>query len=156
MVQSTLLTGCIPRRIRRLWEAPRARAVWKNTKEKTRIAWKRAWRNNYRCKERTTHFPKCLHRRQVQQRRLPENYLLWIILWKLNASDQTISNYNGWCTLARKLSSLATLKKIVMTYLPPIESKVMELPTIYRYLTYLQKLSAEVNMPYVNVTLDLM
>eukprot|EP00794_Sanderia_malayensis_P010438 gene10438-biopygen7613 len=43
---------------------------------------------------------------------------------------------------------------ILLTYLPPIEAKVTEFATIHRYMRYLQNLSADVNMPYVNVTLD--
>ena len=41
-----------------------------------------------------------------------------------------------------------------MTYLPPINSKVTELDTIYCYFEYVQQLAAEANMPYVNITLD--
>ena len=46
------------------------------------------------------------------------------------------------------------VKKTVETYLPPINSKVTDLKTIYKYLKYLQGLAADVNMPFVNVTLD--
>ena len=99
-------------------------------------------------------FPDVLVENQFSRESFLKSYFLWIILRKLNVSDQTVPNYSGWCTLVRKISSLATLKKTVMIYLPPIEPKVTEFSTIYRYLLYLQKLSAEVNMPYVNVTLD--
>ena len=46
------------------------------------------------------------------------------------------------------------LTKTVLSYLPPINSKVTEFKTIVRYLEYLQMLSSEPNMKYVNVTLD--
>ena len=82
------------------------------------------------------------------------NYLLWIIMRKLNSTDQTVSTYSGWRTHAKKINSSSSLKKTVLTYLPPINAKVTEFATIYRYLKYLQRLAAEVNMPYVNVTLD--
>ena len=46
------------------------------------------------------------------------------------------------------------MKKTVITYLPPINSKVTDFSTIFAYFDYLQKLAADVNMPYVNITLD--
>ena len=48
------------------------------------------------------------------------------------------------------------LKKTVITYLPPIDSKVTDFSTIFAYylLAYLQKLAADVNMPYVNIIPD--
>ena len=46
------------------------------------------------------------------------------------------------------------LKKTIVTYLPPIASKVNEFETIIQYMEYLQRLAAEVNMKYVNITLD--
>ena len=41
-----------------------------------------------------------------------------------------------------------------MTYLPPINAKVTEFSTINQYLSYMQGLADEENMPYVNVYLD--
>ena len=41
-----------------------------------------------------------------------------------------------------------------MTYLPPITTKVTDPTTIMKYMEYLQNLSMSVNMPYVNITLD--
>ena len=41
-----------------------------------------------------------------------------------------------------------------MTYLHPVNSKVTKFDTIYPYFEYLQQLAAEANMPYVNITLD--
>ena len=82
------------------------------------------------------------------------NRFIWVVIRKLNASDQTISSYSGWCTQVRRYRLSEALQKTVLTYLPPIEAKVTEFSTIYRYLLYLQNLSFQVNMPYVNVTLD--
>ena len=83
------------------------------------------------------------------------NYLLWIILRKLNATDQTtVYTSSGRRIHVKKLNSSTGLKKTVLTYLPPINAKVTEFATIYQYLRYLQRLAVEVNMPYVNVTLD--
>ena len=42
----------------------------------------------------------------------------------------------------------------MLTYLPPINAQVTDFATIFRYLSYLQKLAKETNMPFVKVTLD--
>ena len=47
------------------------------------------------------------------------------------------------------------LKKTVVTYLPPIDASVHAFTTIVQFLSYMQKLCLEANMPYANVTLDL-
>ena len=71
---------------------------------------------------------------------------------KLNAADQTLSTHSGWRTCVT--SSIPLKKKNVLEYLPPINAKVTEFSTFYKYLEYLQVLASKVNMPYVNVTLD--
>ena len=48
----------------------------------------------------------------------------------------------------------AAIKQTVTTYLPPLNPPVTELATIFKYLTYMQSLAKIVNMPYVNVFLD--
>ena len=45
-------------------------------------------------------------------------------------------------------------KKTVETYLPPITTKVTDFKTIYQCMIYLQQLANDVNMPYVNITID--
>ena len=79
------------------------------------------------------------------------NYLLWIILRKLNMADRTLSTYSGWRTCVKNLNSTTALKKTVLEYLPPpptsISANVPEFSMIYQYLTYLQFLASEVNMP---------
>ena len=82
------------------------------------------------------------------------NRFVWLVICQLNASDQTISSYSGWCTQVRRYRLSNLLRKTVLTCLPSIEAKVTEFSTIYRYLLYLQNRSFQVNMPYVNVTLD--
>ena len=56
--------------------------------------------------------------------------------------------------LVREIANVDT-KKTVMTYLPPINASVNEFSIIFGFLTYMQKLCKVVNMPYVNITLDL-
>ena len=48
----------------------------------------------------------------------------------------------------------AAIKQTVTTCLPPLNSPVTELATIFKYFTYMQSLAKSVNMPYVNVFLD--
>ena len=86
--------------------------------------------------------------------RYVSNYMLWIVIRKLNTLDQIVSTFAGWNTHVKKTKLTSPLKKTVMTYLPPINSKVTEFDTIYRYFEYQQQLAAEANMPYVNITLD--
>jgi len=77
--------------------------------------------------------------------------LLWKYARKSNNFDQRIPTFKGWATAFR---STDTLTKTDATYLPPITSKVTDFHTIHKYLTYLQGLARSVNIPYVNVTLD--
>lgn len=56
--------------------------------------------------------------------------------------------------LREKSVNKSSLKKTVESYLPPITTKVTDFKTIHQYMTYLQALANEVNMPYVNITLD--
>ena len=51
-------------------------------------------------------------------------------------------------------TALAAIKQTVTTHLPPLNSPVTEFATIFKYLTYMQSLAKIVNMPYVNVFLD--
>ena len=45
--------------------------------------------------------------------------------------------------------------KTVETYLPPLSTKVTDPVTIMTYFTQLKKLADEMNMQYVNITLDI-
>ena len=61
---------------------------------------------------------------------------------------------SSYSVLLLKERDNKNLVKIELTYLPPIPSKVTEFKTILNYMQYLQNLE-EVNMPYVNITLDM-
>lgn len=77
--------------------------------------------------------------------------LLWIYEQKSSSFDQQIPTLKGWAIAFRSTDALT---KTEGTYLPPITSKVTDFHTIRKYLTYLQGLAKSVNVPYVNVTLD--
>ena len=78
-------------------------------------------------------------------------FLLWLYTRKCNNLDQNISSFKGW---ALKHRSAAHIEKTVGTYLPPITSKVTDYTTIQKYMSYLKNISRSVNMPYINITLD--
>jgi len=82
------------------------------------------------------------------------NYFIWTYLRHKNSFDQIIPNFKGWMVQVRDSIKTKHLVKTVETFLPPITAKVTEFSTIRTYLDYLQVLSKSVNMPYVNVTLD--
>ena len=46
------------------------------------------------------------------------------------------------------------VSKTVETYLPPLATKVTDPQKIYSYLKYFQGVAKEMNIPYVNVSLD--
>lgn len=78
-------------------------------------------------------------------------YFLWMWTRKENNFDQLVPMFSGFLLNQREKEDL---KKTIVTYLPPIASKVNEFETIIQYMEYLQRLAAEVNMKYVNITLD--
>jgi hypothetical protein len=83
------------------------------------------------------------------------NHFTWLMLRKMNSFDQVVPTYSGWQVNNRiKSNRLQSVKKTVEIYLPPIESKVTDYTTIFKYMRYLQGLASDVNMPYVNITLD--
>ena len=83
------------------------------------------------------------------------NHFTWLILRKMNSFDQVVPTYSVWQVNNRiKSNRLQSVKKTVEMYLPPIESKVTDYSTIFQYMSYLQGLASDVNMPYVNITLD--
>jgi len=79
-------------------------------------------------------------------------FLLWLYNRKFNSSNQNVPTFKGWSMTLR--TNKVPCVKTVETYLPPITSKVTEFSTIQKYLSYLKDLSKNVNMPYVNITLD--
>ena len=85
--------------------------------------------------------------------------VFWLLLRKANGilqfrgpNDQVLPTFAGWL-LKHRQNDVVT--KTVEMYLPPISSKVTDSSTIFKYLSRLQKLSADVNMPYMNVILDI-
>ena len=55
--------------------------------------------------------------------------------------------------MRRKDTGTAVIKTTEF-YLPPITSKVTDYETIHKYMEYLQTLTGEVGMPYVNIMLN--
>lgn len=83
------------------------------------------------------------------------SYFLWLVLRMLNSRDQTVPSFFAWKSKVRNTGiSRGTIKETVVTYLPPIDAKVTQFSTINQYLSYMQELAGEANMPYVNVSLD--
>ena len=81
---------------------------------------------------------------------------VWAYARKQNSFNQVILIFKGWTLNIRTMNNENTeMKKTVETFLPPITSKVTEFSTIQKYLSYLQNVSESVNMPYVDVTLEL-
>ena len=83
-------------------------------------------------------------------------YLTWLFMRNQNCFDQVVPSYFGWkLQLREKQLGGGKPVKTVETYLPPINSKVTEFKTIAQYMSYLQSLAQEMNMPYVNITMDI-
>ena len=81
-------------------------------------------------------------------------HFLWAYLRKKNSFNQLTPSLKGWLLQIREVRNVVKPTKTIETFLPPITSKVTDFATIQKYLNYLQQLSSSVNMPYVNVTLD--
>ena len=80
-------------------------------------------------------------------------YLIWIYLRKIYSVDQLIPIFKGF-KLEHRKTMKPQLSKTSETYLTPLNSKVTDYKTIQRYMKYLQSLAEQVNMPSVNITLD--
>ena len=80
-------------------------------------------------------------------------FLIWIYLRKIYSVNQTIPIYKGFKLEYRKTKPQPFFKT-AETYLTPLNSKVTDYQTIQRYMQYLQSLAKQVNMPLVNITLD--
>ena len=78
-------------------------------------------------------------------------FVLWLYTRKCNSFNQTVAIFKGW---ALKQKPENPIKKTIETYLPPITSKVTDFGTIQKYLMHLKNASASVNMPYINIILD--
>ena len=80
-----------------------------------------------------------------------KKFIVWLYIRKLNCFNQPVPEFKGWDLQFRQTGKIVKTKEV---YLPPITTKVTDFGTIQKYLNYLQSLSHYVNMPYVNVTLD--
>ena len=80
-------------------------------------------------------------------------YAMWIYIRKQNNFNQIYPVLKGWL-LSQRAETSETLKKTSETFLTLITTKVIEFASIKKYLTYLQSMTGSVNMPYINVTLD--
>ena len=79
-------------------------------------------------------------------------YFIWCWLRQHNSLDQVVRLYSCWFLKERDNENFINRE---LTYLPSTPSKVAEFKTILSYMKYLQKLTEEVNMAYVNITLDM-
>ena len=70
------------------------------------------------------------------------------------SSNQTIPISKGW-NLQLKMKKEVQLKKTVETFLPSINLKVSEFRTIKKYMQYLEGPANQINMQYVNFSLNL-
>ena len=80
-------------------------------------------------------------------------YAMWIYIPKQNNFNQIYPVLKGWL-LSQRAETSETLKKTSETFLTFITTKVIEFASIKKYLAYLQSMTGSVNMPYINVTLD--
>ena len=80
-------------------------------------------------------------------------YAMWIYIRNQKNFNQIYPVLKGWL-LSQRAETSETLKKTSETFLTFITTKVIEFASIKKYLTYLQSMTASVNMPYINVTLD--
>ena len=71
-----------------------------------------------------------------------------------NSASQVVPSLSGWLLQLRIRDENIEVQKTIEMYLPPLPNKVTEADTIYSYMSYLQGLAKDVNMPYVNITLD--
>lgn len=81
-------------------------------------------------------------------------FFTWLYLRYSNRNEQIHPKLSGMLLRLRQKDSTTKIAKTVETYLPPLPTKVTDPQTIYSYLVYFQALAKEMNMPYVNVTLD--
>ena len=83
-----------------------------------------------------------------------KSLLVWSILRLLASRDQTLPMFSGWLMQMRNKVTDKVVQRTFETFLPPMTTSITDYGTIYRLLVYLQSLCTEVNMPYVNVTMD--
>ena len=79
--------------------------------------------------------------------------LVWSVLRMLASEDQTLPTLSGWLMIMRQKHT-SLIHKTVETFLPPMATSINEFGTLYNLLIHLQGLAVDVNMPYVNLTMD--
>ena len=65
-----------------------------------------------------------------------------------------IPTFRGWSLNLCSTCHRRDQKDAFDTHLLPKKTKVTEFSTTQKYITYLQSFAADVNIPYVNITLD--
>lgn len=80
--------------------------------------------------------------------------LVWSILRVLASKDQTLPTLSGWLMQMRNGVADILVQRTCETLLPPTATSINDYGTIYRLFLFLQHLCTEVNMPYVNVIMD--
>ena len=84
-----------------------------------------------------------------------ELYKLWMLGGFLSSKDQFLPTFSGLC-VALQTGQLADIeiKKISLTYLPPVNHPITDFATVYKGFEIIQNRARKANMPYANVTLD--
>ena len=84
-------------------------------------------------------------------------FFTWLYLRASNQLDQIHPNLPGMLLRVRQNDFTSQSTKVSKTqevYLPPLPTKVTDAQTIFSYMKYFQVLAKEMNMPYINITLD--
>ena len=96
-------------------------------------------------------FPDRVETDMKEEEEFNRKYFIWCCIQKLNSSDQNVSSLSGWLLKQRQFTEIT---QTVLRYVPPIPKKVTDFQTILYYMETLQNLAQQMNMPYVNITLD--
>ena len=82
-------------------------------------------------------------------------YSLWSILQDVNSNDQVVPPFSGFGVHNRLKNEVKEeCEKIKLTYLPPIDASITDFGTIWKLFEMLLLRAGKVNVPYVNLTLD--
>ena len=80
-----------------------------------------------------------------------------MVLRFLASKDQMLPTFSGWC-VSKDINYLRVkneqVEKTTMIYLPPVNSPITEFSSIKKVIEILIELAKRVNIPYINVTLD--
>ena len=83
-------------------------------------------------------------------------FFTWLFLCHCNRFEQIYPNLSEMLLRLwqKQFNKSAMVSKTIETYFPPLTTKFTDPQTIFSYLKYFQGLAKEMNMPYINVTLD--